>query len=375
MFTHTQFRADIDAEMVRNPRPSLHIVYVDVESRLDSWEPAKSEKGIRLHYRLWQKSALDHVRQLHGQAPFDLVHHVSWGSLQQPPLLWKLKIPFVWGPIGGGQTWPGGFGAYGGDKLAERARNMLVRLSRFNPSVVRSVKSADLIFTTNLETDQLVKRLGGRRVELYFDNGIAEELLETTVPPPTGTAVGGLKMIWGGRCEPRKGLPLALEAMAKIDNPEVCLTVAGDGPSKPDWQAMAERLGLGRRVRFLGKVPRAELLEMFRASDAFLFTSLRDSTGSIVLEALAKGLPIITLGHQGIGCLVTNKTGIKVPVTTPMDTINGLASAMQRLAADPLERRRMAQAALELAGTHVWHRRADRMNAWYKEVLNARRNH
>jgi glycosyltransferase involved in cell wall biosynthesis len=376
IFTHPQFQKDIDIELARCGVNTLSVLYVSVESSLDPWKPEKGEAGIRVHYRLWQKAALDALVQAQAKRPFDLVHHVSWGSLQQPPLVWKTGLPFVWGPVGGGQTWPAAFRVYGGNTLSERGRRIVVKLTRFNPLVMKPVRHADLILTTNRETDDLVKQLGAKRVQLYFDNGITEDMIEPKPPlDEVGRNSRALKVMWVGRCELRKGLPLALKAMAQIKNPEVTMEIAGDGPSLDEDKALAQELGLNGRVKFHGRIPRAEVLNLFRRADAFLFTSLRDSTGSVVLEALAKQVPVITLDHQGIGCLITDQSGVKVPVTNEAETIATMARAMERLADNPEERRRLGDGALELAQEHLWNNRAKKMNSWYEEVLHAHRDH
>jgi glycosyltransferase involved in cell wall biosynthesis len=372
LFTHPQFRADIDAELKQNPIPSMTVDYVEVAGPMDPWNPARGEGGIRVHYRMWQHRVLTHVREAHAVRPFDLVHHVSWGSLLQPPQLWRLGCPLIWGPIGGGQIWPRYFGKYRSWGFAENFRSFMVRMARFNPAVLAAVRHADIIFTGNRETDERVRRLGGRRVEPMFDIGIDRSLLAET-PLESCSPPGTLNVFWGGRLEPRKGLALGIEALAQTRSKEIRLVVAGDGPSRRNCEQLAVKLGVADRVKFLGKLPRADLMNLFRSSDALLFTSLRDSTGAIVFEAMAKALPIVTLDHQGIGMLVTEEMGIKVAVTRPKQTIAELAQALDRLAADPQLRRQMSAASLRLASNHLWDRRVLDMNRWYEEVLGAHR--
>ncbi len=373
LFAHPQYRAAVDAELAQRPIERLKLEWIDTTSRFDPWKPQKSERGIRIHYRLWQSTALRVLRGFAEKKPFDLVHHVSWGSLQQPPVAWKLGLPFVWGPVGGGQTWPKpfmGFATTG--RTAERLRTLLVKLTRWNPLVIRAARHADLILAINRETAQTLTGLHTRRVELLTDYGIQEDWLSH--PRGAGSPAGGLSMLWGGRCEPRKGLPLILEAMAKIPNPNIRLTAAGDGPCLESWQEQAKALGLGERVKFVGRVPWTQMAELFSACDVLLFPSLRDSQGTIVLEAMARGMPLITLDHQGVGTIVPPEAGIKVPVTTPAPTIEGLAAAMRTMADDPQARAAMGRAAARCAAENTWGKRAERMTVLYEEVLRARRS-
>ena len=118
---------------------------------------------------------------------FDLVHHVSWGSLHQPPQVWKCGLPFVWGPLGGGQTWPTAFLDYAQKRRNfERFRGLVVKFACWNPSVLAAVRKADMIFATNRETLALLNRLGARRVELFGDCGVT----------PTGSASRRSAPLW-----------------------------------------------------------------------------------------------------------------------------------------------------------------------------------
>jgi glycosyltransferase involved in cell wall biosynthesis len=169
--------------------------------------------------------------------------------------------------------------------------------------------------------------------------------------------------------QPRKALPLALEALVETKDLAVKLLVAGDGKMRGEWESYAKHLNLGGRVEFLGQVPWNEISRIYQRADAFLFTSLRDSFGTQVLEAMAHGLPILTLDHQGVGTFVPPGAGIKVPVTSPRQTVTALANGIRRLALCPGERLKMGEAARDYARTQTWERRAERMSDIYDEVL------
>jgi len=150
--------------------------------------------------------------------------------------------------------------------------------------------------------------------------------------------------------------------------------VAGSGPSLEQWRQLASKLGVAERVSFLGQVPWARMGELFAGCDALIFPSLRDSQGTIVLEAMARGVPIIALDHQGVGTVVPADAGVKVAVTTPQQTIAGLAEAMRMLADDPERRLAMGRAAAAFSAEQTWEKRVARMSVWYEEVVHAHRH-
>jgi glycosyltransferase involved in cell wall biosynthesis len=247
----------------------------------------------------------------------------------------------------------------------EVLRHVTQAMLPFAPSMRRMARAAAVVLATNQETRRLLLRGGARRVELFLDNGLPPGYADHTTAQRNSSNV--MKLLWAGRCEPRKALGVGLDAIAQVRQP-VKLLVAGDGPSKEAWQRRATELGLNDRVEFLGRVPWATMNTLFDEADAFLFTSLRDSFGSVVLEAMGHGLPIVTLNHQGVRDFVPEGGGVKVSVESPEKTTLELAQAIDALAQDPRRRIEMGQASLDFARTETWDRRAARLVSLYQEV-------
>jgi glycosyltransferase involved in cell wall biosynthesis len=372
VIAHPQHRDEVDWHVHRLGARAPRMVWVDLPERINPWNPAGGERCIHLHYVLWQRAALAQARRLHAERPFDLVHHVSWGTVNSAPQLWRLGVPFVWGPLGGGQVAPLRFADYLGLRgtLAEAARSVREALVPLLPSVKRAAANSALILATNRETAAVLYRASAPRVELFLDNGVLPE--HFIARDRLRRARDRLELLWAGRLEARKALPLALEAMACARDLPVRLSVAGDGPLRPFCERRAAALGLSRTVRFLGMVPRTRVRELFATSDALLFTSLQDGFGSVVIEAMAAGLPVLGLDHQGVGALIPQQAAIKVPVTSPAATIHGLADGIRALAASPDLARCMGEAARRHATTESWTERVARMEEFYRGSLESR---
>jgi glycosyltransferase involved in cell wall biosynthesis len=368
VIAHPLRRAAVEAAMAAHSGPAPRVVWVDLPRK-----PEQGERGIRVHYLLWQRAALAQARRLHATQHFDIVHHLSWATVNWAPKLWTLGTSFVWGPLGGGQAAPLRFARYLGWRgtLGEAGRHVRRRLLPFLPPLRRAAANSALILATNPETAEILYRAGAAHVELFYDNGVLpEQLMPRRKPRQAGDQ---LELVWAGRLEVPKALSLALEAMARVADLPVRLNIAGQGPLRTACERRAAALGLGERVRFLGLVPRQRLLsEVFATSDGFLFTSLQDSAASVVLEAMAAGLPVIGLDHQGVGMMVPEHAAIKVPVTSPSATVQALADGIRALAASPELGQRLGEAARCHAATESWSRRAVRMNALYRSCLKAR---
>ncbi|MGH7176694.1 MAG: glycosyltransferase, partial [Tepidisphaeraceae bacterium] len=271
VLAHPKYRDKTDKYLTAYPNPNLHMVYVTLPSRLDPWDPEKGERGLKLHYLVWQHIAARKARELCNSMTFDVAHHVSLGTINAPPVLHKLPVPVVWGPIGGGQTAPMAFKDYfKGAVVQEKMRRAMCAMLPFTPSLRRMARKASLSLAKNFETLELLRRAGAREAQFMLDCGLPPDYASDA----TGRRdVGGeFRLLWGGRCELRKTLPLGLEALAKV-KARVRLTVAGDGPMKSQWESIARELGVSDRVEFLGNVPYQKMNELFRASHALLFTS------------------------------------------------------------------------------------------------------
>jgi len=172
--------------------------------------------------------------------------------------------------------------------------------------------------------------------------------------------------------QPRKALPLALDGLAAAGDMNVRLWIAGDGEMRGAWEEYAKALHLEDRVEFLGRVPWDAMSSLYQNADAFLFTSLRDSFGTQVLEAMGHGLPVLTLDHQGVGTFIPANAAIKIPVTTPRETAKEIAEGIRWLARNPDARERLGEVGRAYAETQTWEKRAEWMSQLYDEVLSVR---
>ena len=318
--------------------------------------------GVYLHYMVWQYLAWKAARHLSRTVNFDYVHHATYGSLQMGSWMWRLGKPLVFGPVGGAQQAPRAFRAFIPDWFkSETMRNVVGWLmTTFDPNVRQTLRHASVVLATNSETAALARRLGARHVELFLDSGLPESFFPAAFPARETEPT--LRLLWLGRLFPRKALLLALDALSRVDQRiPFHLTIIGDGPMGrhiPEWLA---RYNLTDRVTWRGAVPWQQVRAAFLSHDAFLFGSLRDSFASQFLEAMATGLPIITLDHQGAHDFIPAAAAIKVPVTTPEATATGLAQAVSYFYRYPLQRQMAGRTGYAFALTQTWPLRAQRL--------------
>ena len=135
---------------------------------------------------------------------------------------------------------------------------------------------------------------------------------------------------------PRKALSLLIKALARLpDDARYELRVLGEGSERRRCEQLARDLGVDPHCTWLGWVSYEQAISQYDWADVFAFTSLRDTTGTVVLEALGAGLPVMCLDHQGVGDIVDNSCGIKVPVSKPPEVIAGLCAAIVKARTRP----------------------------------------
>lgn len=351
-------RAAIEPILAAGLFPNLTVHYVLVPAWVDKFCNSNLI-GMYFHYLYWQWSAYRLARNLDQTHCFDLVHHVTYGSIQLGSFMYKLRKPFVFGPVGGGQRAPAAFKRYFGAYWSrEWLRDVVgTALEYLNPGFYKSVKSADRVIVTNMDTFALARRLRPMRpIERIWDAGLASSFIPAQPIDRRSTGSESLKLLWVGRMLPRKALELTIQALGRV-NPDLPVTltiVGGKGEMAEHVPAYIEQYGVADRVNWAGHVTFDQVKGYYEGSDVFFFTSLRDSCPHQLLEAMAYSLPVITLHLHGQSELVSETTGIRVPVTSEEKVVAELARAVEWMYHHPDERLAMGRAGYEFAKTQLW---------------------
>jgi glycosyltransferase involved in cell wall biosynthesis len=357
------------AEHGEIPRP--HFCFLEpwwLEERLKIGRPLFYTHFLPHH--LWHRRAFKLAARLHQELKFDLVHQVTLVGYREPGYLWKLDAPFIWGPVGGTQNYPWRFlplaGVIGG--LTEGLRSIINYLQfRFSPRIRQVIRKAAVVLSANSNIQRDFARVHGVRPKVLLETGVTAITEETSKQIKEG---GSLRIIWSGEFKPHKALPLLIHALAEVP-PEIPyeLRILGAGPLENLWKKLARAKGLEPHCRWLGWLDPGEALQQFSWAEVLVFTSLRDTSGNVVLEALSRGVPVICLDHQGVGDIVTDNCGIRIPVTTPEEVIVKLRRRLVALAADRARLEALSMGALRRAPRYLWSKNGVEMARIYRQVL------
>ncbi len=302
---------------------------------------------VLVAYRAWLRDAYRLARRLHDKHRFDIAHHVTMVGFRYPGHFHKMPIPFVWGPIGGLENTPWRFlpamGLRGTMHYA--FRNVVNSLhKRCLQAPRRAMQAAAAIIAATPAIRDEIARCYGRDAVVMCEI-VPPEPGSDAPPTPRGPGEP-LRLCWSGQHVPGKALPLLLKALAQM--PATIgwrLSVLGEGPSSRYWRRLAESLGVAERCRWLGNVSRDDALGHVAQSHVFVITSLKDLTSTVLLEALAMGVPVICPDHCGFSAVVDETCGVKLPIETPEAFSDALPGAILSLATNDGRRQALARGA------------------------------
>ena len=371
--TREKNRAAIESSLATEPLPKVHWVYYDPPGWIRFW--GRRPRG-HYYYNLWQLGAYFVARKLNRQVGFNLVHHATLVNYWMPTFLGLLPIPFIWGPVGGGESAPHSFWRSFSlrGKAYELLRDLARSLAQLDPFVRLAARRATVGLATTPQTEKRLRALGCRNILIHPAVGLVSEEIRTLSAFPLRQS-DPFRLFSIGDLLHLKGFDLGLRAFARFQArfPATEYWIIGDGPERKRLEKLTHNLGLAGKVRFWGTIPRPEVLEKLAEADVLLHPALHESGGWVCLEAMAAGRPVICLDLGGPALQVTEETGIKIPAISPSQAIADLSLAMEELARDPARRARMGQSGRERVSLfYNWEEKGKYFADLYHQAVSAK---
>ncbi len=314
------------------------------------------------HVRRWMKMEL-----ATGQR-YDIAHQLMPQAARYPSPLRHFNIPYVIGPLGGALDTPKAFQQETGSApLYTRLRALDRFRFRYDPWLRASYARAACVLGVAPYVQDVLSDIPLNRFEPMLELGI-----DALAPPRARDAIPGkLKVLHVGRAVRTKGLRDVVRALAHLrEMPGVTLTSAGGGEEIETCRAEAQRLGVADRVTFLGKIPRAQVENLYASHDVFCFPSFREPAGGVLYEAMRHGLPVITADRGGPASVIDEMCGLKINVSDPGNYARDIATALRKLFDAPQLRARLgmgARAKVERDG--LWSAKSRRLVDLYQDLL------
>ena len=371
VLTQAEDRAAIEIALSQEELPNLSFHFVDLPHIL---RPFLRFQGVhQLYYYLWQLNAYLVARRLHKTFGFDLFHHITYANDWMVSFIGALiPIPYIRGPGGGAHRTPKGFGQeYSlGGRIWEKVRTLGQWIFRHDPLFTQGQRRAQAILVCNREAASKVPTKWSHKIHTFPVNGITTK--DLALVEPQLAAGGHFRVLSAGSLIRVKGFGLAIKAFKEFvgKHPDSEFSIIGSGPEESRLRAIVERSQLQNSVRLAPAVARDELLQQMASCDVFLFPSLRDGGGAVVIEAMSAGKPVVCLDAGGPGMHVTESCGIKIEPRSSEDATHQLAQALERLHQDEALRLKLGRAARERAeDVYHWDRLGERLMQIYQSAL------
>ena len=384
LVTHVRNQQALEAAGA--PFKGSEVVFIDTEwfagplYRLARYLFPKSEHSVflvsSLDYFVFDFTAYRQLRARLDAAShrvWDVLHRVTPVTLAAPTWLGRLGLPTVIGPLNSGLTDPPGF-----DAIMRQESTWLIRvrgLAHLLDAAIGSTRRAARILTASRTTQNALGKRHHAACRPMLENGVELERFPASPWPAAPNQATPLKVLFTGRLVPIKGLDMLLQAIARVRGrgPAIELDVVGDGPMRPEWEALRDRLGLAGCCHFHGAMSIDDVARQMQACHVFCLPSVRESGGAVLLEAMACARPVIALDYGGPGEIVDAEVGALLPLHNPEQVTTDLATTLHDVVLDPDTWRRRGLAGRQRVEQHYsWPAKIAAAQAIYHLVLEER---
>lgn len=313
-------------------------------------------------------------RLIHAGRPC-VVHVPTPVSPRTPCGIHGLGVPVVIGPMNGGMDFPPGYA-----DMHSRIGRLMLRFARLGSGLANRLvpgkRRAAALLVANARTAAALPP-GGPAPILLVENGVD---LSLWAPPaqdrPGRRPADPFRLVFMGRMVDFKAIDITLRAvaLARSRGLDLRLDLLGDGERRGALEALSERLGLAGAATFHGFLPQTACAGELDRADALILNSVHECGGAVVLEAMARGLPVIAADWGGPADYLDASCGRLVSPVPRAGFAQRLAEVIAELAGDPALSARLGRAGrARVARDYDWERKVDRMLGIYAAVLPAGR--
>lgn len=321
------------------PIKNISFVYVPM--------PKSSKFYTRLHdigfwpafywgYNCWQKSAFKVAQKLHDTNKFSLAYQLNMIGFREPGYLWKLPIPFVWGPINGFHSIPFSFlkSFKGKDYIFQILKHLANNFQSKNASRPKiAAKKASLIWCVDMITKNKINHWNTKTDYLQETGLKTVNSSNSDESKKRFDGIRPLKLIWSGMITPGKALRILIDALLINKDFNFELTVLGDGPLMDEMKIKAQ--SINHKIAWKGWLSKEDATNQVELADLLIHTSLKEGTTNVILEAIGCGVPVVCHDTCGMGIVVNGKNGFKIPYKDFDTSIFFISELIKSIFKDP----------------------------------------
>ena len=368
ILTHSQNQAAIEERTSKSPISNAKFCYINLSS-LDFLRNIHG--GVQIYTYLWQIKAYFVAKKLNKKIHFDVFHHATYANDWMASYIGALlPVYYIRGPGGGAHRVPKNFVKKYSfrDRLAEKTRSIGQWIFRHDPFFILGQNKAKAILVCNKESFNAMPVKWQKKAYFFPVNGISSNdflFLKSIEKSQSDDFL----ILSAGKLIKIKGFDLAIKAFKifseKISNAK--LIIVGEGPESENLKKLTREINLSGKVVFEGWLTREKLFQKMIDCDIFLFPSLRDGGGNVVVEAMAAGRPVVCFNEAGPGFHIDEKCGIKIKAENPKQAIKDISDALEKLYFNKELREKLGVGAEKKAKREYdWDKLGDKLSEIYK---------
>ena len=373
VITEGEYRLQIE-EWLRQPENeevsrNIRFYYNPVPERVREMCWNQGDWRFYHYYKKWQQKTAEIAREICRKERIDILHQLNMIGFREPGYLWKVSretgIPFVWGPVDAKEAFPIAYtqGASFKTKLFLMMKNAITKWQLGHKRRVRkAAKTAAVVLSASSNSVKSFRKY------LDIDSPLMNETGASLIPvTKRQKEEKTFDILWVGKTDFRKQLALTIKAVATAFHDNIRLHIVGSGDMEA-YLREAEKQGIADQCVIHGSVSHDEVLRIMGKADIFLFTSVAEGTPHVVLEAISMGLPVVCFDTCGQGDCVTDDIGIKIPLTTPDQSVKDFAERIEYLYKHREVLTKMSENCKHRAEELSWERKAKEMISLYNKV-------
>lgn len=329
---------------------TVRFVYVKPKMKVDIWYK-EWERLERFYYMCWQYTALKIAKKICSKEKFDYVQHITYVSYIMPTYMYKLNVPFIYGPVSGGETVPSiiRYPFNGKERIVESIRKCMQLIAKSSFNLKRCCKNAKIIITVTDESKKMLPEMYQEKAMVLQAIGLNKKAILDKEKDFKNYQPHFLMV---GRMLSWKGFHIGLTAFVKAlkDGVQAELTILGSGNAnmKESLKNLAGKY-LDEQIHFIDSVNYDKMAEFYDEHDVLLNCSLRDSGCLVVMEAMGRGLPVICIDTGGPKVNTENGGAVKIRPDRYNKLCEELVEAIKLLADNIEERNRLSHEGRQIA--------------------------
>lgn len=330
-------------------------------------------KGLYLYYFFWQLGIIPLVKKIIVKHDINYTMHLTMGSIWMPTFLPFFKVPFIWGPVGGGEGIPKSFlsSLPIKQRIVQNLRYSLKYLNYLNPFFLYTSFKAYSIITRTNNTLEFIPLFFRYKSKVFLETSMEDEIFRIQ---KNAHSSNEMRLVTTGRLVAFKNVITIIRALQFIpETHKIKLTIIGSGVEKGRISNEIIKAKVSNSINFIEETTREDVLSILSESDIYLFPSLREGGSWALMEAMAIGLPVICLKWSGMEIITTEQSAIRLPVRNPEQMPKDMADAICKLIDNPILREQMGNAGRErIKNVFNWDAKGVFMEKLFKDLDTTR---